>query len=187
MAVAVTMPMPRCISIYVDLGPCLSRPMGTRAGVCASSRATGTPTVPDIITFGAVMDEDEEAECDREGTIKAAEDHVQEVALRHGKCPEGPRGQEQEKGEGRCSQLSLERVFVGQQCRINGNTRAASRTLAGPRRGPRLCPLMTVGGYVDGGQPLLLLGQPLELVLLFRMPTQLDEGTEEVDACHQDD
>lgn len=40
--------------------------------------------MPDIITLGTVMDEDEEAKGDREGTIKAAEDHIQEVALGHG-------------------------------------------------------------------------------------------------------
>jgi len=68
-----------------------------------SSRTTGTPAVPDIVTLGTVMDEDEEAEGDREGTIKAAEDHVQEVALGHGQRPESPSGQEQEKSEGRCS------------------------------------------------------------------------------------
>lgn len=81
MAVAVTMAMPGGISIHVDLGPCLSRPMSARAGVGVSSGATGTPAMPDIITLGAVMDEDEEAKGNTEGTIKAAEDHVQEVAL----------------------------------------------------------------------------------------------------------
>lgn len=81
MAVAVAVAMPGGISIHVDFWPCLSRPRGTRGGVVPSSRTAGTPAMPDIITLGTVMDEDEEAEGDREGTIKAAEDHVQEVAL----------------------------------------------------------------------------------------------------------
>lgn len=84
MAVAVTMAVPGGVSIHVDLGPWLSRPMGARAGVGLSSGTTGTPAMPDIITLGTVMDEDEEAKGDREGTIKAAEDHIQEVALGHG-------------------------------------------------------------------------------------------------------
>lgn len=103
MAVAVTMAMPRGISIHIDLGPRLSRPMGTRAGVGVSSGTTGTPAVPDVITLGTVMDEDEEAKGDREGTVEAAEDHVQEVTLRHGQRPESPGSQEQEEGEGRSS------------------------------------------------------------------------------------
>lgn len=57
--------------------------------------------MPDIITLGTVMDEDEEAKSDREGTVQAAEDHVQEVALRHSQSPESPGGQEKEKCEGR--------------------------------------------------------------------------------------
>lgn len=81
MAVAVTMAMPGGISIYIYLGPRLSGPMGASAGIGASSWATGTPAMPDIITLGTVMDEDEEAKGDGEGTVKAAEDHVEEVAL----------------------------------------------------------------------------------------------------------
>lgn len=95
-----TMAMPGGISIHVDLGPRLSGPVGTGAGIGASSGTTGAPAMPDIITLGAVMDEDEEAKRDGEGTVKAAEDHVQEVALRHGQRPESPGSQEQEKGEG---------------------------------------------------------------------------------------
>lgn len=76
-----TMAMPGGISIHVDLRPCLSRPMGARAGIGTPSGTTGTPAMPDIITLGTVMDEDEEAKGDGEGTVKAAEDHVQEVAL----------------------------------------------------------------------------------------------------------
>lgn len=81
MTVAVTMAMPRGISIHVDLGPRWSRPMGARAGISTLSWTTGTPAMPNIITLGTVMDEDEEAKGDGEGTVKAAEDHVQEVAL----------------------------------------------------------------------------------------------------------
>lgn len=99
-AVAVTVPMPRSISVHVDLRPSLSRTVGTRAGIFLSTGATGTPAMPDIIALGTVMDEDEEAEGDGEGTIKAAEDHVQEEALRHRERPECPGGQEQEESEG---------------------------------------------------------------------------------------
>ena len=80
-AVAVTMAVPGGISIHIDLRPRLSRPMGTRAGVGSSSGTTGTPAMPDVISLGTVMDEDEEAKGDREGTVEAAEDHIQEVAL----------------------------------------------------------------------------------------------------------
>lgn len=79
--VTVSMAMPGGITIHIDLGPRLSRPMGARAGIGTLSWTTGTPTMPNIITLGTVMDEDEEAKGDREGTVKAAEDHVQEVAL----------------------------------------------------------------------------------------------------------
>lgn len=82
-AVAVTMAVPRRISIHVDLRSSLSRTMGTSAGIFLSTRATGTPAMPDIIALGTVMDEDKEAEGDGEGTVKAAEDHAQEEALRH--------------------------------------------------------------------------------------------------------
>lgn len=102
-AVAVTVAVPGSISIHVDLGPRLSEPVGTGAGVSAPPGTTGTPTMPDIVTLGTVMDEYEEAKSDGEGTIKAAEDHVQKVALRHSQCPKSPRGQEQEEGEGRRS------------------------------------------------------------------------------------
>lgn len=102
-AVAVTVAMPGGVSVHVDLRPRLSRPMGTGAGVCLASGTTGTPAMPDIVTLGTVMDEDEEAESDGEGTVKAAEDHVQEVVLRHRQRPESPGGQEEEKGEGRRS------------------------------------------------------------------------------------
>ncbi len=81
MAVAVTVAMPWGISINIDLWPRLRRTVSARAGIGVSSRTTGTPAMPDIITLGTVMDEDEEAEGDGKGTIKAAEDHVQEVAL----------------------------------------------------------------------------------------------------------
>lgn len=79
--VAVTVAVPRGISVHVDLGPCLSRPVGTRAGVCLLSRTTGTPAMPNIIPLRTVMDQDKETEGNREGTVQAAEDHVKEVIL----------------------------------------------------------------------------------------------------------
>lgn len=80
-AVAVAVAVPGGISVHVDFGPRLSGHGGTRGGVGTSSRTAGTPAMPNIVPLGTVMDEDEEAEGDGEGTIKAAEDHVQEVAL----------------------------------------------------------------------------------------------------------
>lgn len=81
MAMVVTVSVPRRISVDVDFGPCYSRALCSGAGIWTSSGTTRTPAVPDIIPFGTVMDEDEEAEGDGKGTIKAAEDHVEEVAL----------------------------------------------------------------------------------------------------------
>lgn len=81
-------------------------------------------------------------------------------------------------------------MLVSQQSGIDGNAGAASGAAAPTGvgcEGPRLCPLVAVGWYVNAGQPLLFLRQALELVLLLRMPPQLDEGAEEVDARHQDD
>lgn len=81
-------------------------------------------------------------------------------------------------------------MLIGQQCGVDGNAWAASGTVAPTGwgcQGPRFGSLVAVGRHVDGGQPLLLLCQLLELVLLFGVSPQLDEGTEEVDACHQDD
>lgn len=101
MAVGVTVAMSGGISVHIDLWPCLSRTVGTRTGVLLPSWTTGTPAMPNVITLGTVMDEDKEAKSDGEGTIKAAEDHIQEVALRHSKRPKRPGGQEQEEGEGR--------------------------------------------------------------------------------------
>ena len=80
-AVAVTVTMTRGVSIHIDFGPCLSRSVHARAGVGASPGTTGAPAVPDIVALGTVMDEDEEAKRDGEGTIKTAEDHVQEMTL----------------------------------------------------------------------------------------------------------
>lgn len=81
-------------------------------------------------------------------------------------------------------------MLIGQQCRVDGNTWAASRTVASTSwgcQGSRLGSLVAVGRHINGGQPLLLLCQLLELILLFRVSPQLDEGAKEVDACHQDD
>lgn len=128
--------------------------------------------MPDIISFGAVMDEDEETKSDGEGTIQATEDHVQEVALGHGQCPKRPRGQEQEKCKGCCSQLRLEGVLISQQRGVDGDARAAGGAVAPDLRGcrgSRLGSLVAVGGHIDGRQSLLLLCQLLELVLLFRV------------------
>lgn len=189
-AVTVAVAVPGGISVHVDFGPRLNPALGSRAGVGATSGTTGTPAMPDVIPLGTVMNEDEETEGDGEGTVKAAEDHIQEVALRHGQRPESPRGQEEEKGEGRRSQLSLEGVLIGQQRGVDGNAGAAGRAVAPTWRGSQgsgLGSLVAVGRHVDRGQPLLLLRQLLELVLLFGVPSQLDEGAEEVDARHQDD
>lgn len=81
-------------------------------------------------------------------------------------------------------------MFVSQQCRVDGNAWAASGAVAPTLwrcQGSGLSSLVAVGWHVDSGQPLLFLRQPLELILFFRVPSQLDEGAEEVDACHQDD
>lgn len=99
-AVAVTVAVSGGVSVHVDLGPRLSGPVGAGAGVGSPAGTTGAPAMPDIVALGTVMDEDEEAEGDGEGTVEAAEDHIQEVGLRHGQCAEGPGGQEEEQGEG---------------------------------------------------------------------------------------
>lgn len=81
-------------------------------------------------------------------------------------------------------------MLISQQSGVDGDAWAASRAVAPAglgSQGPRLSSLVAVGRHVDGGQPLLLLCQLLELILLFRVAPQLDEGTEEVDAGHQDD
>lgn len=81
-------------------------------------------------------------------------------------------------------------MLIGQQRRVDGNAWAAGRAVAPTGwscQGSRLGSLMTVGRHIDGSQPLLLLRQLLELILLLGVSLQLDEGTEEVDACHQDD
>lgn len=191
MAVAVTLAMPWGVAVHIDLRPSRRLPMGGGgAGVGTATGTTGTPAVPDVIPLGAVMDEDEEAEGDREGTVEAAEDHVQEVSLRHRQSAERPRGQEQEEREGRRAQLSLEGVLVSQEGGVYGDSGATGRAVAATgrcRQGPWLRPLVTVGRHVHGRQPLLLLCQLLELVLLLRMATQLDEGTQEVDARYQND
>lgn len=80
-------------------------------------------------------------------------------------------------------------MLIGQQRGVDGNAWAASRTVAPTGwgcQGSGLGSLVAVGRYINGGQPLLLLRQLLELILLFGMSPQLDEGAEEVDACHQD-
>lgn len=180
----------RGVPVRVDLRPCSGGAVSAGAAVGVSPGTTGAPVVPDVVALGAVVDEDEEAEGDGEGTVKAAEDHVQEVALGHGQRPEGPGGQEQEQGEGRRPQLGLEGVLVGKKRGVDGDARTAGRAVAPARRGRRgtgLGSLVAVRGRVDGGQPLLLLRRPLELVLLFGVTAQLDEGADEVDACHQGD
>lgn len=101
MAVAVT--MSGSVAIHVYFSSRLGRPLGSGAAVSTPSRTTAAPAVPNIIPFSAVMNEDEEAQGNREGPVKAAEDHVQEVALGHGQGPECPSSQEEEKGEGRRS------------------------------------------------------------------------------------
>lgn len=81
-------------------------------------------------------------------------------------------------------------MLIGQQRRVDGDTGAAGGAVASTGlscQGSGLSSLMTVGGHVDCSQPLLLLRQLLELVLLLRVSPQLDEGAEEVDAGHQDD
>lgn len=81
-------------------------------------------------------------------------------------------------------------MLISQQRGIDGNAWAAGGAVAPTGwgcQGPRLGSLVAVGWDIDGGKPLLLLRQLLELVLLFGVSPQLDEGTEEVDACHQDD
>lgn len=81
-------------------------------------------------------------------------------------------------------------MLISQQRGIDGNAWAAGGAVAPTGwgcQGPRLGSLVAVGRDIDGGKPLLLLRQLLELVLLFGVSPQLDEGTEEVDACHQDD
>lgn len=184
--VAVAVTMSRRVAIHVYFGSRWSGPVGAGAAVSTPSRTTAAPAVPNIIAFSAVMDEDEEAQGDREGTVQAAEDHVQEGALRHSQRPKGPGGQEEEQGEGRRSQLSLERVLIGQQRGVDGDARAASRAVAPAGRRPGFGPLVTVGRHVHGSQSLLLLRQLLQLVLFLGVFSQLDEGAEEVDAGYQD-
>lgn len=93
MAVAVTLAVHRRVAVYIDLGPSRSR-LTLGDCVATTTGAAGAPAVPDVIPFCTMMDEDEEAEGDGEGTIQAAEDHVQEVALGHSQGPKCPRGQE---------------------------------------------------------------------------------------------
>lgn len=185
--VAAAVAVSRGVAVHVDFRPRLSGPVGAGAGVGAPPRAAAAPAVPDVIPLGAVVDEDEEAQGDGEGTVQAAEDHVQEVALGHRQRPEGPGGQEEEKGEGRRSQLGLEGVLIGQQRGVDGDARAAGGAVAPAARGSGFRPLVAVGGHVHGSQPLLLLRQLLQLVLPLGVFAQLDEGTEEVDAGYQDD
>lgn len=80
-------------------------------------------------------------------------------------------------------------MLIGQQRRVDGNARAASRAVAPTgwcSQGSGLGSLVAVCRHIDSGQPLLLLCQLLELVLLFRVSSQLDECAEEVDARDQD-
>lgn len=77
-------------------------------------------------------------------------------------------------------------MLIGQQCRVDGDPRAASGAVAPAGRSPGFGPLVTVGGHVHGSQSLLLLRQLLQLVLFLRVLSQLDEGTEEVDTGYQD-
>ena len=80
-------------------------------------------------------------------------------------------------------------MLISQQCRVYGNARAASGAVVPTRcrcQSSRLGTLVAVGRHIDASQPLLLLRQLLQLVLLLRVSPQLDEGTDEVDACHQD-
>lgn len=107
-AVAVALHVSRGVAVYIDLGPSRSWTLGGGTCIATATGAAGAPAVPHVIALGAVMDEDEEAESDGEGTVQTAEDHVQEVPLRHGQRPKRPRGQEQEEGEGGGSQLCLE-------------------------------------------------------------------------------
>lgn len=101
--VAVAVTVSRRVAVHVYFRSHLRGPVGSGAAVSTLSRTAAAPAVPNIVPFSAVMDENEEAQGDGEGTIKAAEDHVQEVALRHSQGPKGPGRQEEEKGEGRCS------------------------------------------------------------------------------------
>lgn len=81
-------------------------------------------------------------------------------------------------------------MLVGQQRGVDGNARAAGRAVAPTGwcgQGSGLGPLVAVCRHIDGGQPLLLLRQLLELVLLLGVSSQLDEGAEEVNARDQDD
>lgn len=78
-------------------------------------------------------------------------------------------------------------MLIGQQRRVDGDSQAAGRAVAPASRRPGFGPLVTVGGHVDGSQPLLLLRQLLQLILFLGVFPQLDEGTEEVDAGYQDD
>lgn len=91
------------VAIHVYFRPRWGGPVGPGAAVSTPSWTTAAPAMPNVIPLRAVMDEDEEAQGNREGTVKAAEDHVQEVALRHRQRPKRPGGQEEEKGEGRRS------------------------------------------------------------------------------------
>lgn len=77
-------------------------------------------------------------------------------------------------------------MLIGQQRRVDGDSWAAGRAVA-RSRSPGFGPLVTVGGHVDGSQPLLLLRQLLQLILFLGVFSQLDEGREEVDAGYQDD
>lgn len=79
--VAVAVTVADRISIDVNFGPCLCRPVGNIAGLRLSSGTTRTPAMPDVIALRTMMDEDKEAKGDREGTVEATEDHIQEVAL----------------------------------------------------------------------------------------------------------
>jgi hypothetical protein len=147
---------------------------GLGGGGVSPGRAAGPPALPHVLPLGAVMDKYKESQCHAEGAVQTAEDHVQEVALRHSQGPKGPCSCEQEQCEGSGTKLSLEGMLVLQLRGSQGIT----------------------GGWGPGtdsvamaalwhSQSLLLLRALSELIPALRVTPQLHVGAEEVHAGDQ--